>query len=1809
MRAALLSFFVLLIPSLALADSAVVFNEIMYHPAGTNEAALEWIELHNQHAVDIDLSGWRLDGGIDFNFGEGTIIRAGGYLVVASSPTNLTAIGVTNVVGPFRNRLSNAGDRLVLRNNDSRIIDELTYNSELDWPVAPDGAGPSLTKRARNLRSANAANWRASHEIGGTPGRANSPTTVTANTTSQTLLPFLQAWRYNGDGIDLSTAWRMPGNTAYLSWPAGNGAFAVEDCGCLPLATNTVLSLTSPVNGQPVRTFYFRRDLSYAGAGPNATLGIRTLLDDGFVLYLNGAEIFRQGMPTGPIAHTNFAMTGVPDATLSALATLNVTNLSNGVNVLAAEVHQVSDGSTDVVFDLELSELTTIYATNFPAGYSPPPPAIAFNEFSSSTNTNFWVEIINYGSTNFDLGGAVLARFGGATNREFILPSTTLAPGAFLQLAKTDLDFGADSGDRLVLYTAGKSNVMDAAVAKKEPRARWPDGTGRWLLPTTLTPGASNAFVFHDELVINEIMYHAPPRPAQAALFTNELFVSITNQWRWFAAGAEPVGVWEAPGYDDSSWALGRGVFHAPTNLNLAVPKGTRLPLTNELGERIITFYFRTEFNFVGATNGLSLTLRPVVDDGAVFYLNGIEVHRMNLPTTNIQYGTLALTNVGLPAFGAPVTLAIANVVQGMNTLAVEVHQVVPNSSDVGFGCELATTRQLSPAHPFQESEESWVEIFNRSSNAVNLAGWRLDEGIDFRFDSNTVIAPGGHLVVAKDVGLMLSNYPGIAVVGPFTNKLSRNSDLISLKDPNNNPADEVRDFSGGRWAENADAGGSSLELRDPRADNASADAWAASDESSRATWQTYTLRGVSAPAQSGEPTLWHEFALCLLDGTGEMLLDDISVIETPATAPKQFLWNGTFDGGSAAHWRFLGNHRHSRVEAEPGNPGNYVLRLVSTGAGEYQGNQIETTLTNNVSVVDGREYEISFRAKWVAGKNLLNSRLYFNRLARTVPLPMPIQHGTPGARNSRYAPNMGPTFNNLAHAPVVPNASQPVAVSVEASDPDGISSLALRYSVNGGVWQSASMVSANGKQFSGMIPGQSAAAIVQFYVEGTDSLGATAFAPAGGANSRALYVVQDNQTISSGAHNFRLVMTPADAAFLHAPTNTLSNELLGSTVIYDESEAYYDVGVRLKGSFVGRNVPRVGFHLQFPDDQLFRGEHRIVSVDRSQHTGIGGVGEIIAKHVANRAGGIPSMYDDLARFIHQGAPSYTSMSSLRLTGFDGAWLDAQFNDGSDGEMFEVEVIRWNVATVDGNSESPKQVGNESGGTGYANLEVQDWGDANENYRWFLLKVNNRTEDDFARGIAWSKALGITGTNFDAQAAATMDVDEFLRVMAFQSLVGPADAYYTGGNIHNFRIFVRPEDQKVMYVPWDWDSSFQRSATASLFGGGNISKLLNNAHNHRQYLCHLNDIVRTTYNNAYMSRWTAHYGAIGQQDLSSVLNYITTRANYVLGQLPTATFAITNNGGNNFTVTNGMAVLGGTAPLSVNQIVVNGTAYPVTWISDTVWRITIPLSAGANSLAVNALDKRGLIISNAFDTITVTNTGPATLLPVIINEWMADNAGPGGIPDPADGLYQDWFELFNPNTNVVNLGGLHLTDVPSVPDKWRIPAGTFISARGFLLVWADNNTNQNSIPGGTNIDLHASFNLNNGGEAIGLFAADGITPISTVTFDSQFQNVSAGRFPDGSTNAAYFMTNFTPRAANTLTAPMILAALAVNSGVATLQWNATVGRTYQVEFADDLAPPSWTRSGTNILATNATASATDTVGTNAQRFYRVRLMN
>jgi len=146
---------------------------------------------------------------------------------------------------------------------------------------------------------------------------------------------------------------------------------------------------------------------------------------------------------------------------------------------------------------------------------------------------------------------------------------------------------------------------------------------------------------------------------------------------------------------------------------------------------------------------------------------------------------------------------------------------------------------------------------------------------------------------------------------------------------------------------------------------------------------------------------------------------------------------------------------------------------------------------------------------------------------------------------------------------------------------------------------------------------------------------------------------------------------------------------------------------------------------------------------------------------------------------------------------------------------------------------------------------------------------------------------------------------------------------------------------------------------------------------------------------------------------------------------------------------------------------------------------------------------------------------------VYINEWMASNSRTR--LDPADGQPDDWFELYNPSHNPVDLTGYWLSDIyyEDRKPKFQIPFGTVIPARGFLVVWADSESEQN----GPGRDLHVNFGLNKGGESIYLVAPDGVAILDSVTFGQQTTDISQGRWPDSGRNII-FMPTPTPGASN-----------------------------------------------------------------------------
>lgn len=169
---------------------------------------------------------------------------------------------------------------------------------------------------------------------------------------SQTLVSLTSAWwRYNQSGADLGSGWKEPGyNDA--SWPQGRGVLGLEDNPSVTSLTNTILSLTNSA-GQHVITYYFRSRFTVADPANIAYLVCSNLIDDGCIVYLNGAELYRINLTNGPAPATALAATSVEGVFI-------VTNmpasglLTEGVNVLAVEAHQTSATSSDVVMGLSV---------------------------------------------------------------------------------------------------------------------------------------------------------------------------------------------------------------------------------------------------------------------------------------------------------------------------------------------------------------------------------------------------------------------------------------------------------------------------------------------------------------------------------------------------------------------------------------------------------------------------------------------------------------------------------------------------------------------------------------------------------------------------------------------------------------------------------------------------------------------------------------------------------------------------------------------------------------------------------------------------------------------------------------------------------------------------------------------------------------------------------------------------------------------------------------------------------------------------------------------------------------------------------------------------------------------------------------------------------------------------------------------------------------------------------------------------------------------------------------------------------------
>jgi hypothetical protein len=189
--------------------SQIVFTEIHYHPVEepvfstdgtpflnlTNDVH-EFVEIQNTSGTGLDISGWKLGGGISYSFPSNTTIASGTYAVIAKNPSRLATVyglNLTNVLGPYSGYLGNSSDTVRLLDLSGNAVDAVSYSSTFPWAQAADALGASdrftglsstnyqykgrsLQRVSVNWPSSDPANWLGSPLTGPTPGSAQAIT-------------------------------------------------------------------------------------------------------------------------------------------------------------------------------------------------------------------------------------------------------------------------------------------------------------------------------------------------------------------------------------------------------------------------------------------------------------------------------------------------------------------------------------------------------------------------------------------------------------------------------------------------------------------------------------------------------------------------------------------------------------------------------------------------------------------------------------------------------------------------------------------------------------------------------------------------------------------------------------------------------------------------------------------------------------------------------------------------------------------------------------------------------------------------------------------------------------------------------------------------------------------------------------------------------------------------------------------------------------------------------------------------------------------------------------------------------------------------------------------------------------------------------------------------------------------------------------------------------------------------------------------------------------------------------------------------
>ncbi|OHB75646.1 MAG: hypothetical protein A2Z25_16605 [Planctomycetes bacterium RBG_16_55_9] len=535
-------------------------------------------------------------------------------------------------------------------------------------------------------------------------------------------------------------------------------------------------------------------------------------------------------------------------------------------------------------------------------------------------------------------------------------------------------------------------------------------------------------------------------------------------------------------------------------------------------------------------------------------------------------------------------------------------------------------------------------------------------------------------------------------------------------------------------------------------------------------------------------------------------------------------LTNAGFESAEAS-WRRLGNHVRSFATTQDSHSGSRSLHLIATGHGDPGANRI------NQSISGGTADRVVFSgwARWLRGSRFLLMRTTRDlspvqppRPAHAFELDMPLNLGTPGLRNTAFVANRGPDILDAKHAPVLPAAGEPITVTARVKDNDGVASVLLYYRSEGDAGFAGTPMTDNGSgndliamdgTFTAAIPGAPGGRMRAFYIEASDGSASTRFPTrlqpsAEGPERTCLVRVGDTATTTRLATYRIWLSNGVIAAFSSRPN--LSNELLDCTFVYNDTDVFYNCGVRYRGSpFIrpgsGRDPRnRYAYRIDFNSDQKFR-DRLEINLDNTEGGNRGPLQER-ASYWFYRQMGLQYSTQEFIRPIVNGN-SHAGFEDVRK--IDGDYIDKWFPYDNAGYLHKIDDYFEYSAD----------------GTQHRNLDeglIYDYRHPllKETYRWGFEKRSHRENDEWQHLFDFAVALNTPSSSSEYERAieGVVHPEHFAKVLAIRHAVGDWDSYgYTRGK-NNCFYYALPEG-KWYLIPWDIDFTLGsgNAANTSLF--------------------------------------------------------------------------------------------------------------------------------------------------------------------------------------------------------------------------------------------------------------------------------------------------------------------------------------------------------------------------------------------------------